>query len=777
MKTVSPASGALASDVTVAPSSVRFAAQSIITGTSLNDTLSGTDGDDVIDGRAGDDTLYGGAGNDILRGGDNRDKLYGGDGDDWLDGGGYDDLLDGGEGSDTVDYSATTADVRVYLGGYYGGDGSASFPGQTWATETLVSIENVITGSGNDELHGNHEDNRLEGGAGNDIFHGGTGQDTFIGGPGNDTLYISALAYAEIPGWDYYAAVFEANLGVTVDLRASKDNLSIVGLPDYYELEVPVVMTASGIENVYTESGYDILIGDDSANTLSGGAEDDRLFGGDGNDILLGGSGDDFLSGGGGTDRLNGGAGSDIVDYAENTSEILADIGKGKVTFVGKPWKPETLISIEGIITGSGDDTIKGDARDNVLSGMSGDDRLLGRGGNDILDGGIGSDFIDGGSGSDTVSYASMKTGISVNLAKGTATGPQVSHSINSVENATGGSGDDVLRGDRGSNTLDGGAGDDVLVGSGGDDVFVISEGNDSVKGGGGSDTLFFDIGTAALPNATFSYSEHARENSGSVSVTGDWSFTIDLRNGSVVHQIGEGGSASLKSIENVRLVNGFDADRVIGTDGDNEIWVGGGDNYVSAGAGDDTIYGGGWGDTEIEAIAGYWDDQGFFVLQPWQSGNEVLRGGAGDDVIYGSGTMYGGSGDDTMHCTAWSWDQSGLKMVGGTGADQFVFSTEPGNINTYYGVGYSMRGTVMDFGLEEEDRLVIENSFDSGAFLGIVDYDGNQLGAEFGDFGAYRDGADTVAFYFNENTWNNGITIRLEDYSGPITEDMFILA
>ncbi len=246
--------------------------------------------------------------------------------------------------------------------------------------------------------------------------------------------------------------------------------------------------------------------------------------------------------------------------------------------------------------------------------------------------------MLDGGSGSDTASYAAMQAGVSVNLAKGAATGAGLSHSLVSMENATGGAGDDVLRGDRGANTLDGGAGDDVLKGSGGDDVFVISQGNDTLNGGGGSDTIYFDVGAAVLPIAHYSYYGYDWGVSANIYVEGDWSFTIDLRNGSVVHQIGEGGSASLKSIENVRIVNGFGADRVIGTDGDNEIWVGRGNNYVEAGGGDDAIYGGGWGDTEIEAIAGLEHDEGHLILGDWQSDNEVLRGGAGDDIIYGSG-------------------------------------------------------------------------------------------------------------------------------------------
>ena len=47
-------------------------------------------------------------------------------------------------------------------------------------------IEDGKTGAGNDELRGNHVDNRLDAGAGNDILDGAEGNDTLIGGTGAD---------------------------------------------------------------------------------------------------------------------------------------------------------------------------------------------------------------------------------------------------------------------------------------------------------------------------------------------------------------------------------------------------------------------------------------------------------------------------------------------------------------------------------------------------------------------------------------------------------------
>ena len=63
----------------------------------------------------------------------------------------------------------------------------------------------------------------------------------------------------------------------------------------------------------------------------------------------------------------------------------------------------DTLISIENVIGGAGNDTINGDAQNNVLTGGAGNDTLNGNGGNDTLIGGAGNDTMNGGAGADTM--------------------------------------------------------------------------------------------------------------------------------------------------------------------------------------------------------------------------------------------------------------------------------------------------------------------------------------------------------------------------------------
>jgi serralysin len=51
------------------------------------------------------------------------------------------------------------------------------------------------------------------------------------------------------------------------------------------------------------------------------------------------------------------------------------------------------------------------------------------------------------------------------------------------IENATGGTGNDIIEGNRAGNTLTGNDGDDILIGAGGSDVLVGGTGNDSLSG------------------------------------------------------------------------------------------------------------------------------------------------------------------------------------------------------------------------------------------------------------------------------------------------------
>jgi serralysin len=93
-----------------------------------------------------------------------------------------DDTLIGGAGSDTASYAHSDADIQVRLN-------TTSVQNTFGAgNDKLVSIENLIGGSGDNIFTGSSGANVLDGGAGNDQLSGGGGTDTLIGGLGQDKL-------------------------------------------------------------------------------------------------------------------------------------------------------------------------------------------------------------------------------------------------------------------------------------------------------------------------------------------------------------------------------------------------------------------------------------------------------------------------------------------------------------------------------------------------------------------------------------------------------------
>lgn len=177
-------------------------------------------------------------------------------------------------------------------------------------------------------------------------------------------------------------------------------------------------------------SGCDLLNGMDGDDVLFGGAGADELRTGNGTDIAYGGTGDDefYLDGDGsktcygdegddlfrsglGTDLISGGTGHDTVSYAlasDTGVNVNLQSGKGTDGYA----EGDTYWSVEDIIGSRYGDTLIGNGVSNTIEGGAGDD---------VIAGGFGGDILDGGYGSDTLSYGSSRTGVTVNLADGTA--------------------------------------------------------------------------------------------------------------------------------------------------------------------------------------------------------------------------------------------------------------------------------------------------------------------------------------------------------------------
>jgi len=86
-----------------------------------------------------------------------------------------------------------------------------------------------------------------------------------------------------------------------------------------------------------------------------------------------------------------------------------------------------------------------------------------------------------------------------IDLAAGTArrgsAAAAVEDTLATIENATGGSGNDSLTGSAAANLLDGGAGNDAILAGGGNDIIIGGAGDDIMNGGAGADNFVFNAG------------------------------------------------------------------------------------------------------------------------------------------------------------------------------------------------------------------------------------------------------------------------------------------
>jgi subtilisin-like proprotein convertase family protein len=94
-------------------------------------------------------------------------------------------LSDTNDGTDWIDAAAVTGNVALDLAG------GATVNGASWFTIAGGTIENAVTGDGNDSIIGNGAANLLYGMRGDDILFGAGGDDTIDGSQGNDTARFS----------------------------------------------------------------------------------------------------------------------------------------------------------------------------------------------------------------------------------------------------------------------------------------------------------------------------------------------------------------------------------------------------------------------------------------------------------------------------------------------------------------------------------------------------------------------------------------------------------
>jgi serralysin len=302
------------------------------------------------------------------------------------------------------------------------------------------------------------------------------------------------------------------------------------------------------------------------------------------------------------------------------------------------------------------------------------------------------------------------------------------------IENANGGSGNDILTGNQannvlngnaGNDTVDGGAGDDLInLGAGNDYVNSVSAGNDTFYGGSGEDYIYGYTGNE------YYYGEDGNDN----------------LLGSSGNDFLDGGTGT------DTLIGNAGNDTVSGGDGDDLIYLDDGNDYVNTEAsGNDTFYGGA-GDDFIFGASGneyYYGEDGNDTLRGW-FGDDNLDGGTGNDIVEGgvdNDTLIGGAGTDTLS--------------GGSGNDNI---RSDGDGGTYFGDGeddvmYSgLGGETMDggTGIDLIDHTAYDGAYSFNMTTGLTNFT-SEIYSNF-EKTIMGDGDDTVIGNVSNNVIDGGV-------------------
>lgn len=376
----------------------------------------------------------------------------------------------------------------------------------------------------------------------------------------------------------------------------------------------------------------------------------------------------------------------------------------------------------------------------HVVLGSGNDVIFLGPSTNDIFLG-AGDDTVrmtnstitaNGGAGRDYVSYYDSPTGVTIDLLFNTNSGGWADDDrLSDFEGVTGsGTGDDVIYGTNGANTIRTYGGNDKVFDRLGNDYIDLGAGNDFVLAGKGNDTY---IGGTGSDYISYYYS------AGGVNLN-------------LLYDIASGGDAAGDTINSFESAAGsaVAGDTIYGTNGNNTIRTYGGNDkvfdrlgndFVELGDGNDFLLAGGGADTfdggaGADYISYYDSDAGIFVdLMLNLAGGGFAQGNKisgfesaagshfGDDTIYGSHgnntiRTYGGNdkvfdrlGDDFVDLG----DGNDFVLVGG-GNDTLIGGSGSDYISYYNssaGVTLDLQKNTASGGLASGDKI---SGFESAA-------------------------------------------------------------
>jgi Ca2+-binding RTX toxin-like protein len=502
----------------------------------------------------------------------------------------------------------------------------------------------------------------------------------------------------------------------------------------------------------------------------------------------------------------------------------------------------DVILGDYGYFTSAGGAELLGGMGNDKLYGQDGDDKIYGEGGNDTLDGGTDNDTLDGGSendtyvydgdkasGSDTIIEAvtpfggtdtidlSQTSGWSVNLDLSSTALQTVTPSLqitlplgNVIENALGGSRDDILIGNALDNLLEGRDGNDTLTGG---------DGNDQLIGGNGSDTYLFDADgplghddLTELVNATTDADVDVIDFGGTT--TQGVSVNLGLAFSQLVAPTLSLTLSDAAGFEN--LYGGDQSDTLIGNARDNVIWGrAGNDNLDGAAHGTvgDTLRedrGSGFVLTnttltvtatgEVDTYANFenvslaGDDNANLLDASTFSGVVRLDGRGGNDTLRGgTGTNYltGGAGDDLIVASV------GTDIITESRDADFVLTNTSLALNLVGG-GTETDTYDLTAGAIEQANLTggdSANVLNASTFTGTVTLDGGAgndtligtanadtlIGGAGDDSIQGRDGNDTYAFAADTDLGSDTIVETATggtdtlDFSGTLSQELTV--
>ena len=616
------------------------------------------------------ETLIGGSGNDIFNIASNATMvLQGGGGSDAFSFTGNGVVLtgslDGQSGNDTLSYSGYTSTsvaltiTETLLGVGFSGNG-AGFSG---AGSGFFGIDTLVGGSASDTLTGpnvantwNLAPSKLTSGgvvldfSGFETFAGGAGADTLVGRDDADTEWnVTGNNSGNITSGPSFSGM-EKLLGTAIG-SGRKDTFKFGGGVTFSG-DIDGTASPAGSPDTLDLSSYttavDLVLSGVTANG----------FGGNGTGFAAGKSFSAIKS-------IIGGTGVAITDSLRGV-DAANSWSVSPTPSVSSGGQPLNFSNFESLIGGAQVDTftIMGAPAVN-LRGGSGNDVFLFANTTARVAG-----SVNGEGGDDRLDYSNypMGTGVVVDLNTATAPGaPGVDGTIASLENVTGGAGNDSLTGTAGPNTLIGGDGNDTLIGG---------ASGDQLTGGSGNDMTSYATAASGV-NANLATGVVSGGDSDTLTITVgleiEWvigsNFTDTLTGGTPAETLEGGGGDD-------NLVGGggndtyrFDLDNALGTDTIND----------SSGTADlldfsPSDFGVTVNLSSVGTPQKVVDQSGVLILFLSPANTiENVTGGAGADSITGSAsanTLSGAAGNDILV------DGEGNDcLVGGSGNDTYIFT------------------------------------------------------------------------------------------------------